>query len=115
MATGKVERGAPESFTLSGNANITIADQNCMKFGRIVIGSVRFTVNTAISANSQIFSGLPKGQTTLANGSSFGACATSRSGESFTIMNMSSSANIYSGTSVATGNVMLSFCYIAKD
>ena len=114
MASGKVERGAPENFTLSGSANITITDQNCMKFGRIVIGSVRFSVDTAISANKMVINGMPRAQTTLANGYSFGACASSRDGESFTIMN-STSGNIYSNTSVATGNVMLSFCYIAES
>lgn len=115
MATGKVEKVVPESFTMEPSSSITINDQNCIKFGPLIVGTARFTVNTAISSNKMVLSGLPKGKTVLANGYSFCSCTSSVASESLTVMNMTNSANIYSGTSLATGNLMISFCYVAAE
>ena len=102
----------PTNITgLTSHSNVTINDSHCYKLGNTVFGNIRFTASQTITDGTQIIFGLPRGITTLANGSAFASCSVNRSDASFTIVNGINDANIVVVGSTSARMYVVSFIY----
>ena len=102
----------PTNITgLTSHANVTINDSHCYKIGNTVFGYIRFTVSQTINDGISVILGLPRGVTTLANGSAFASCSVNRSDASFTITNENNNASIITVGSTSARMYIVSFIY----
>ena len=99
------------SISVYTGRDITIAFGGYVKIGKLVIVSVRCSINTAVSANNAIFSGLPVplGVSSL----SAGAFAISLNNNQKLNIGITIEGNISTTENIPTGNLVFSGCYIS--
>ena len=93
--------------------DITITFGGYIKIGKLVIVTLRCTINTAVVANNAIFSGLPipLGSSSL----SAGAFAISLQNNQKVNIGITVEGNISTTENVSTGNLVITGCYISAN
>lgn len=118
MATGKVDGIVPLSVSLASGAvgKITINDNQCYRIGRMVIVNIRFTNSGYTTRGNTFINGLPRGETTVADGSSFVAAANNRMAN-ISICNRTGADNsgIINAETLSDQMYLVSVVYIAED
>lgn len=84
------------------------------QIGKVVFGSIRFTLAASKGSGTALITGLPIGKTTMSSGSSFTSCSINNPDVSLPIANASSNyARVITATSAAAATYVISFIYLA--
>lgn len=102
---------------LDQNVDGVIDDAKVFRFGKLIVGNIRITLNDAVSASQQLIHGLPKMNTALAAFSGLCPAVTNKPSIVCTIFNESSveqaSLGLANGVASEAGVLMISFSYVS--
>ena len=104
-------------LTLDQNVDGVIDDAKVFRFGKLIVGNIRITLNAALVASMPLIHGLPKMNTTLAAFSGLCPAVTNKASVVCVVFNESvveqASLSLASGVSVDAGVFMVSFTYVS--
>lgn len=114
MATGTIstpQYNNPTRLTnIAGVSGVTINENRTYQIGKVVIVNIRFTLSSAIGANSTVVQGFPAPASSLSSGSSIVALTCTKTGIPFTMVG---SGEVMPTVSATAQLYVVSGCYIA--